>query len=154
MIGLIVYEIIEDEKPEKLYLTHFGAHQNIKAHFDELRKNLTSKKNKKRKITVNIFKNDNSCDINEINNLCESIILTKDLVNTPFSHLKATDLAELAKEAGNKSGFTTTIFNKKKIQSLKMGGLVDGFPNILKSELSINAASFMPLINGKLLFSL
>ena len=52
--------------------------------------NHKTKKNKKRKITVNIFKNDNSCDINEINNLCESIILTKDLVNTPFSHLKAT----------------------------------------------------------------
>ena len=86
--------------------------------------NHKTKKNKKRKITVNIFKNDNSCDINEINNLCESIILTKDLVNTPFSHLKATDLAKLAKEAGNKSGFTTTIFNKKKIQSLKMGGLL------------------------------
>ena len=33
-------KIIEEEKPEKLYLTHFGAHQNIKAHFDELRKNL------------------------------------------------------------------------------------------------------------------
>ena len=86
--------------------------------------NHKTKKNKKGKITVNIFKNDNSCDINEINNLCESIILTKDLVNTPFSHLKATDLAKLAKLAGNKSGFTTTIFNKKKIQSLKMGGLL------------------------------
>ena len=32
--------------------------------------NHKTKKNKKRKITINIFKNDNSCDINEINNLC------------------------------------------------------------------------------------
>ena len=86
--------------------------------------NHKTKKNKKRKITINIFKNDSSCNINEINNLCESVSLTKDLVNTPFSHLKATDLAKLAKEAGNKSGFKTTIFNKKKIQSLKMGGLL------------------------------
>ena len=86
--------------------------------------NHKTKRNKKRKITINIFKNDSSCNINEINNLYESVSLTKDLVNTPFSHLKATDLAKLAKEAGNKSGFKTTIFNKKKIQSLKMGGLL------------------------------
>ncbi len=31
---------IEKEKPEKLYLTHFGEHHNIKVHFGELRKTL------------------------------------------------------------------------------------------------------------------
>ena len=33
-------KIIEKENPTKLYLTHFGEHQNIKDHFEKLRKTL------------------------------------------------------------------------------------------------------------------
>ena len=83
-----------------------------------------SKAKKSKNLVINIFKNKNSVNINEIENLNISVKLTKDLVNTPFSHLKAIDLAQEAKKAGKESGFKTTIFNKKKIQSLKMGGLL------------------------------
>jgi len=83
-----------------------------------------SKAKKSKNLVINIFKNKNSVNINEIENLNISVKLTKDLVNTPFSHLKAIDLAQQAKKAGKESGFKTTIFNKKKIQSLKMGGLL------------------------------
>ena len=83
-----------------------------------------SKAKKSKNLVINIFKNKNSVNIKEIENLNISVKLTKDLVNTPFSHLKAIDLAQEAKKAGKESGFKTTIFNKKKIQSLKMGGLL------------------------------
>jgi len=86
--------------------------------------NHKSKKEKKKNITIYVYKNDDSNTLLEIERLANAVKLTKDLVNTPFSHLKATDLARLAKEAGKNSGFKTTIFNKKKIQSLKMGGLL------------------------------
>ena len=85
--------------------------------------NHKSKKEKKN-ITIYVYKNEDSNNLLEIERLANAVKLTKDLVNTPFSHLKATDLARLAKEAGKNSGFKTTIFNKKKIQSLKMGGLL------------------------------
>ena len=86
--------------------------------------NHKSKAKKVKDLTINIINNNNSVSNSELINLNTSVKLTKDLVNTPFSHLKATDLAKQAQEAGKKSGFKTTIFNKKKIQSLKMGGLL------------------------------
>ena len=86
--------------------------------------NHKSKVKKVKDLTINIINNNNSVSNSELVNLNTSVKLTKDLVNTPFSHLKATDLAKKAREAGKKSGFKTTIFNKKKIQSLKMGGLL------------------------------
>jgi leucyl aminopeptidase len=63
-------------------------------------------------------------DIIELQNIVDSVYLTRDLINEPFSHLTATDLANEAKIAGDNSGFKTTIFTKKKIESLKMGGLL------------------------------
>ncbi|MDA9345215.1 hypothetical protein N9Q99_02290, partial [Flavobacteriales bacterium] len=63
-------------------------------------------------------------EVNELQNIVDSVYLTRDLINEPFSHLTATELANRAKIAGQNSGFTTDIFNKKKIESLKMGGLL------------------------------
>ncbi len=62
--------------------------------------------------------------VSEINNLIESVYLTRDLVNTPVDRLNATDLANFATELGNKNGFTTKVFNKSKIEALKFGGLL------------------------------
>ena len=74
--------------------------------------------------TIYLCKNSNKKDIEELQNIVVSVYLTRDLVNEPFSHLTAKDLAESAKKAGKKSGFKTTVFHKKKIESLKMGGLL------------------------------
>ena len=60
----------------------------------------------------------------ELQNVIDSVYLTKDLINEPFSHLKATDLSNTAIKSVNKYGVKTTVFNKKKIESLKMGGLL------------------------------
>ena len=69
-------------------------------------------------------KNSTKKDIEELQNIVNSVYLTRDLVNEPFSHLTATDLANQTKKTGKSSGFKTTVFNKKKIESLKMGGLL------------------------------
>ena len=71
-----------------------------------------------------ILTNVSEKEVNELQNIVDSVYLTRDLVNEPFSHLTATELANRAKIAGKNSGFTTDIFNKKKIESLKMGGLL------------------------------
>mgnify|MGYP001240669753 CR=1 FL=1 len=63
-------------------------------------------------------------DLNELQNIVDAVYLTKNLINEPFSHLTAKDLANAAKKSGEKYGFKTTIFNKKKIEALKMGGLL------------------------------
>jgi len=71
-----------------------------------------------------ILTNTSEEEANELQNIVDSVCLTRDLVNQPFSHLTATDLANQAKKAGKKNGFKVDVFNKKKIESLKMGGLL------------------------------
>ena len=48
----------------------------------------------------------------------------RDLINEPLSTLTAEKLAEEIKNAGKKAGFSVDVFNKKKIESLKMGGVL------------------------------
>lgn len=50
--------------------------------------------------------------------------LARNLVNEPLSFLTATELAIAAQKEGAKHGFSVEVFNKKKIESLKMGGLL------------------------------
>lgn len=50
--------------------------------------------------------------------------IARDLVNEPLSYLTAEKLSEEIVNASKTSGFKTTVFKKKKIQSLKMGGIL------------------------------
>ena len=63
-------------------------------------------------------------DIIELQNIINAVFFTRDLVNEPFSHLTAKDLANASKNIGKKFNIKTKVFNKKKIESLKMGGLL------------------------------
>ncbi len=54
----------------------------------------------------------------------DGVFLARDLVNTPFSHQSAVQLAEQFSEAGQKAGFTVEILDQPRIQTLKMGGLL------------------------------
>ena len=63
-------------------------------------------------------------DIFELQNIINAVYLTRDLVNEPFSHLTAKDLANSSKKIGEKFNIKTTVFDKKKIERLKMGGLL------------------------------
>ena len=63
-------------------------------------------------------------DISELQNIIDSVYFTRDLINQPFSHLTATDLANEAKKSGKKNGIKVNVFNKKQIENLKMGGLL------------------------------
>ena len=74
--------------------------------------------------TIYLCKKSNKKDIEELQNIVDAVYLTRDLINEPFSHLTAKDLAKAAVKSGKANGFKTTVFNKKKIESLKMGGLL------------------------------
>ncbi len=54
----------------------------------------------------------------------EAVCLARDLVNEPPNVLTAVTLAKAAQAAGKKYGFSVEVFEKKKIESLKMGGLL------------------------------
>jgi leucyl aminopeptidase len=68
----------------------------------------------------------------ELSILLEAVYKTRDLVNEPVLYLTAEQFSEEMIQLGNEAGFTTEVFNKSKIQSLKMGGLLavnEGSPN-------------------------
>ena len=54
----------------------------------------------------------------------EATNITRDLVNEPVITLTAEELANRAARLGNEFGFSVDIWNKAKIQSLRMGGLL------------------------------
>ncbi len=58
------------------------------------------------------------------NRLNEAVYMCRDFVNEPVINLSATQLAEGISELLSTTGIKTEIFNKKKIESLKMGGLL------------------------------
>ena len=66
----------------------------------------------------------NSKEVKDLNTLTDNVFWTRDLVNRPLSHLTATDLADAVEQAGKESGFDVNVLSKRKIQSLKMGGLL------------------------------
>lgn len=62
--------------------------------------------------------------LQELNALVSATCLARDLVNEPLSYLTAKRLGKEAIKAGERFGFKVEVLNKKKIESLKMGGLL------------------------------
>lgn len=54
----------------------------------------------------------------------EGVCIARDLVNEPVAALNAEKLGKEVQRLGKESGFKVEVFNKAKIQSLKMGGLL------------------------------
>ena len=69
-------------------------------------------------------KNITTGQIHNLTNICESVFLARDLVNEPAGSLNAVQLSEAAINLGASLGIKTEVFNKTKIESLKMEGLL------------------------------
>jgi leucyl aminopeptidase len=63
-------------------------------------------------------------DIDMLRIVVEAVYNARDMVNEPVSYLTAMRFAEEIKELGKESKAKVEVFNKKKIESLKMGGLL------------------------------
>ncbi len=62
--------------------------------------------------------------ITELNHIVKAVYIARDLINEPLTYLTAEQLAEDIEKLGQKSGFNVEVFRKKKIESLRMGGLL------------------------------
>lgn len=62
--------------------------------------------------------------VEQLDHLIRAVYLARDLVNEPLSYLTALQLAAEIERMGAAAGYAVEIFNKKKIESLKMGGLL------------------------------
>jgi leucyl aminopeptidase len=63
-------------------------------------------------------------DIEELNIIQDAVFKCRDMVNEPVSELNAPRLGSIVKELGTASGARVEVMGKKKIESLKMGGLL------------------------------
>lgn len=84
--------------------------------------------------TIHLLKSEVSKnEVKELSNLVEGTCLARTLINEPLSYLTAVQLSKDIQAMGKASGCSVEVFDKKKIQSLKMGGL-----------LAVNLGSFTP----------
>lgn len=86
-----------------------------------------SDKTKQANTLTEIFIDDSRISENEINLLniaIDAVLTVRDLVNEPVNYLNAENLAERFVQMGKEAGVKTEVFEKKKIESLKMGGLL------------------------------
>ena len=65
-----------------------------------------------------------SKDIDKLNILCDAVCRCRDMVNEPVMQLNALNLADTFEKMGKEAGIKVEVFTKKKIESLKMGGLL------------------------------
>lgn len=63
-------------------------------------------------------------EIAELQVVTRAVAYARDLINTPVWDLNAQQMADSAAAAGKQFGFAVEVLNKKKIEALKMGGLL------------------------------
>lgn len=63
-------------------------------------------------------------DLDELRLLIEAVYIARDMVNEPVEYLTAVQFSKEFEALGKEAGFKVEVFNKKKIESLKMGGLL------------------------------
>jgi leucyl aminopeptidase len=62
--------------------------------------------------------------VEELKIIVEATMISRTLVNEPANYLTATQLSKEFQKLGKDAGFDVEVFNKAKITSLKMGGLL------------------------------
>ncbi len=63
-------------------------------------------------------------DLEDIRTMTKAVFIARDFVNEPVSYLNATKFAEEMQQLGKITGIKVEVFNKKKLESLKFGGLL------------------------------
>lgn len=84
-------------------------------------------KDKKEKSLTTLHIDSKSADkktLEELSKIVAANFFSRTLINEPLSYLTATQLSKEIQQAGKDNGFTVTVFDKKKIEALKMGGLL------------------------------
>lgn len=73
------------------------------------------------KISAHVIKKE---EVNELNIILDAVNKCRDMVNEPVATLNAEALAETVKEMGSACGARVEVMGRKKIETLKMGGLL------------------------------
>jgi leucyl aminopeptidase len=83
-----------------------------------------SEKKKAKTTLQSVSTSNKKAKLTEINSIVDATVWARELINEPLSFLTAKQLAEEIKNKCIPAGIKVEVFNKQKIQSLKMGGLL------------------------------
>lgn len=129
--GSKLFDALKALKSNTVQLINYGKPELMQAFLEGLLlSSYTFDKYKKEKETffleqlIIIDETTSETQISEITNLCKAVFVARDLVNEPLSFLTATQFSKEFEKLSEESGFTLEVFNKQKIETLKMGGLL------------------------------
>ncbi len=117
---VILYDC-QDKPVETLALAEGMALGNYQ--FLKYKKDADSKKNLLVDILI-LSKKVGRSDVNLLNIIVSAVFFCRDLVNEPPVALTSVTLAEALEKVGTSTGMKVEVFHKKKIEALKMGGLL------------------------------
>ncbi len=130
-VGSKLFDLLKTEKINTVQLINFSKPELTIAFLEGiLLSGYSFDKYKKEKDGFHIeeiFILDKNCtlaQIEELQNLTRAVFYSRDLVNEPLSFLTAPQFSREIERMGEESGFSVEVFNKKKIEALKMGGLL------------------------------
>ncbi|MCD6354875.1 MAG: leucyl aminopeptidase family protein [Prolixibacteraceae bacterium] len=129
--GAKLFDLLKAEKTTTLQLMNFSQPELMLPFLEGLLLNTYSfdkyKKEKESFLLKEIFlfdKETSNEQISALKNLIQAVFCARDLVNEPLSYLTATQFSKEIELLGSEAGFSVDVFNKKKIEALKMGGLL------------------------------
>ena len=129
--GAAFFDNLKKEKIKSVQISRFGEKQLTLPFFEGLLLSAYSfskyKKKKDDYVPDEIFIADNTVSeeqIDELVQLTKAVFHSRNLINEPLSYLTAEKFSEEMEKMGNEAGFSVEVLNKKKIESLRMGGLL------------------------------
>lgn len=121
-------EIVKSaECEEDVFTRSLAEGMILKAYRFEKFKSLKPEEREKRKLARIQFVSESNrlaVRLQEVQITCEGTCTARDLINEPSNILNAPELARRAQALGKAHGFKVTVFDKKKITELGMGGLL------------------------------
>jgi leucyl aminopeptidase len=132
--GNKVYQSLKENKIEKVVIDGAENQNDIilsfteglaLSHYQFLKyfKDIDEKRSSLQKISI-LNKDLKKKLFDQLISVLEAVYHCRNLINEPLSHLTAQQLAKEIQNMGKEAGFTVEVFNKKKIEALKMGGLL------------------------------
>jgi len=132
--GFEIHPILNDQELQSVTIVNAGVDQEecmalaeglalSSYQFLKYQRPETSSKYSLKEISL-FDKNLDNEHLEKLENLVNAVYLSRDLVNEPLSYLTAVQLSAEIHKMGSSAGFSVEVFNKKQIESLKMGGLL------------------------------
>ena len=126
-MGAALADLLNKEKITSVTVNAYG-HENFIAEGMDLGNykylKYISDEKAKPTLTDAFFHNITEDKLKEVAELTKAVSFSRDLVNTPLWDLTAPQLAQAAEASAKANGLKSEVFDKKKIEALKMGGLL------------------------------